>query len=368
MAPFKLKFRMGGSRSTSSEHEGDVAVNHPTATGGGGNGSLTISNATNTTNQGSQSVINSTTSLIHFGSTSTIDSDHNTDSLVSLGNNDQRALLQNCGQTSTDSIGYINPSLTHTETTTITTSNTTAQSIGKSKSTTTTANNAKQIPSTPPPSYEHVLEENRLAALDKENNQTFLLHTLMQNSHVKMSNQQLSHDDGSLDQDMDEELCTDSNCEQNYENYENQHKNGDEQSSLVGGGNNECNLMVDTESIHLSDIDCQSYHDNSYGTYASSDHHQLQDMEEPQYEPATPQQKPGKEIIYKSSKEMYKAVAKECGITCKMSDQCRCYDCQSRYFDCEYEQNEHEKTDGGLGAGTPLYISEVMHGTACTIL
>ena len=35
---------------------------------------------------------------------------------------------------------------------------------------------------------------------------------------------------------------------------------------------------------------------------------------------------------------MYKAVAKECGITCKMSDQCRCLDCQSRYFDCEYEQ------------------------------
>lgn len=113
----------------------------------------------------------------------------------------------------------------------------------------------------------------------------------------------------------------------------------DEQSSLVGGGNNECNLMVDTESIHLSDIDCQSYdnsyHDNLYETY-STDHQDQQN--EPQYEPATPQQKPGKEIIYKSSKEMYKAVAKECGITCKMSDQCRCYDCQSRYFDCEYEQ------------------------------
>lgn len=86
MAPFKLKFRMGGgSRSTSSEHEAD----------------------TNSSGQGTQSVINSTTSLIHFGSTSTIDSDHNTDSLVSLGNSDQRALLQNCGQTSTDSIGNV---------------------------------------------------------------------------------------------------------------------------------------------------------------------------------------------------------------------------------------------------------------------
>ncbi|XP_017776507.1 PREDICTED: uncharacterized protein LOC108562612 isoform X1 [Nicrophorus vespilloides] len=76
----------------------------------------------------------------------------------------------------------------------------------------------------------------------------------------------------------------------------------------------------------------------------------------------------GPEILHKSSKELYKAVAKQFGITCKMSDQCRCFDCQSHYFDCEYEQNEQEKTDGGLGAGTPMFISEVMHGTACSIL
>ncbi|CAH1114608.1 unnamed protein product [Psylliodes chrysocephalus] len=76
----------------------------------------------------------------------------------------------------------------------------------------------------------------------------------------------------------------------------------------------------------------------------------------------------GPEIMHKSSKELYRAVAKQFGITCKMSDQCRCFDCQSHYFDCEYEQNEQEKTDGGLGAGTPMFISEVMHGTACTIL
>jgi hypothetical protein len=41
---------------------------------------------------------------------------------------------------------------------------------------------------------------------------------------------------------------------------------------------------------------------------------------------------------------------------------------QGRYFDCEYDQNDQEKTDGGLGAGTPMFISEVMHGTACNIL
>ena len=45
-----------------------------------------------------------------------------------------------------------------------------------------------------------------------------------------------------------------------------------------------------------------------------------------------------------------------------------CLHLQSRYFDCEYDQNDQEKTDGGLGAGTPMFISEVMHGTACSIL
>ncbi|XP_049807299.1 uncharacterized protein LOC126249662 [Schistocerca nitens] len=74
------------------------------------------------------------------------------------------------------------------------------------------------------------------------------------------------------------------------------------------------------------------------------------------------------EILHKSSKELYRAVAAQWGITCKMSDHCRCLDCQSRYFDCEYDQNEQEKTDGGLSAGTPMFISEVIHGTACSIL
>lgn len=74
------------------------------------------------------------------------------------------------------------------------------------------------------------------------------------------------------------------------------------------------------------------------------------------------------EILHKSSKELYRAVAAQWGIACKMSDHCRCLDCQSRYFDCEFDQNEQEKTDGGLGAGTPMFISEVMHGSACVIL
>lgn len=43
-------------------------------------------------------------------------------------------------------------------------------------------------------------------------------------------------------------------------------------------------------------------------------------------------------INNKSSKRIYKAVAKEWGITCKMSETCRCMDCQSNYFDCEYDE------------------------------
>ncbi|XP_043471589.1 uncharacterized protein LOC122504508 [Leptopilina heterotoma] len=76
----------------------------------------------------------------------------------------------------------------------------------------------------------------------------------------------------------------------------------------------------------------------------------------------------GPEILHKSSKELYKAVAKQWGLTCKMSDHCRCFDCQSRYFDCDFEKDGYQGTDGGLGAGTPMFISEVMHGTACSLL
>lgn len=38
----------------------------------------------------------------------------------------------------------------------------------------------------------------------------------------------------------------------------------------------------------------------------------------------------GPKILHKSSKEFYKAMAKQWGITCKMSDHCRCLDCQVR--------------------------------------
>ncbi|KAK9884038.1 hypothetical protein WA026_004971 [Henosepilachna vigintioctopunctata] len=77
----------------------------------------------------------------------------------------------------------------------------------------------------------------------------------------------------------------------------------------------------------------------------------------------------GPVIVHTSSKEFYKAVAKQFGITCKMSDDCRCYECQSHYFDCsDFDKTEQEKSDGGLSAGTPLFINEAMQGSVCTIL
>lgn len=37
-----------------------------------------------------------------------------------------------------------------------------------------------------------------------------------------------------------------------------------------------------------------------------------------------------------------------------------CVECQSRYFDCEFDHNDNEKTDGGLGAGN----GAINYGTA----
>lgn len=50
-------------------------------------------------------------------------------------------------------------------------------------------------------------------------------------------------------------------------------------------------------------------------------------------------------INNKSSKKIYKAVAKEWGITCKMSEQCRCIDCQGNYFDCEYDEVNYYRSN-----------------------
>lgn len=46
-----------------------------------------------------------------------------------------------------------------------------------------------------------------------------------------------------------------------------------------------------------------------------------------------------------------------------------CVDCQSRYFDCEFDQNDNEKTDGGLAAGNGAYnYGTVLHARITKLL
>ncbi|XP_053689311.1 uncharacterized protein LOC128738300 [Sabethes cyaneus] len=342
MAPFKLKFRMGSSRSTSQEQ--DIIVDSQA-------------------NQITPNYLNSNTlGTTSFGSNTTLDSEQN-DSLVSMCN-DQRALIRD--QDSPDEhIGYVNPSLIHTE------------------------NNT--VPLSPPPSYEHVLEENRLAALDKENNKTSSLSLSLSNCEMLGSNQQLNINAPGLEKQ--QQLTDQQNQPQGTPNATSKQESID--SSLYScssttspsqenhlGCTGSCDplysivnqqqmeqLAEEMEEMHIEET-CLSTDNLDNDSYAD----ECQSFNSQAYEGSSTasmivqQEVKGPEILYKSSKQLYKAVAKECGITCKMSDQCRCLDCQSRYFDCEYDQNENEKTDGGLGAGTPMFISEVMHGTACTIL
>lgn len=65
----------------------------------------------------------------------------------------------------------------------------------------------------------------------------------------------------------------------------------------------------------------QDHTDNEYSNryYNDGGHQQMNYSEAPSQPPPAK----GPEILYKSSKELYKAVAKECGITCKMTDTCR---------------------------------------------
>ncbi|KFB48440.1 AGAP004968-PA-like protein [Anopheles sinensis] len=338
MAPFKLKFRMGSGSSRSTSQEQDVVVDSQ-------------SNPVGTL------LLNSASANDFGSSTTTLDSEQNNDSLVSMSN-DRRALILTSNTTDEPILGYDNPSLTNTESTNV-------------------------IPLSPPPSYEHVLEENRLAALDKENNRTSILNlspTAL--GYEMMSNNQSSQEQlapagseaqgspgatrkqESIDSSLytcsstttpsQENLltCTGS-CDPLYQLSCNEGLQDLAEEMETMAMDETCLSNENQDTLSL-DEECSSY-SNSQPIY------------EQQHAPPKPEVK-GPEILYKSSKQLYKAVAKECGITCKMSDQCRCLDCQSRYFDCEYDQNENEKTDGGLGAGTPMFISEVMHGTACTIL
>ncbi|XP_065368360.1 protein kinase 4 [Calliphora vicina] len=440
MAPFKLKFRMGSSRSTSQEHEPDPQVN--------------------------EALLNHQTFGGIGASSSTIDS-VDCNSLVSLNTSERKLLLPN--KSNNLKMGFINQ------------------------------NQAKQgehIPSTPPPTYECVLEEQRqlanaTAANDADddqlnscleqlslnelpctdpncrenfntnnnnnnNNETtntnqlqqqqqqLQLQTELQQQHEDLINDPnntiplndlenpvVNEDDRKESIDSQEfllgENMTDSSSDQEREQLENscsgncqqyssdgqqyntdcQQYNTDGSASCSGGQDerNQNNDFYDplmNHSVYCNDAshydeDYQSQmcdHDGNSGECTNEcsnecsneinwdDNQQSSSQLNLQYENCGEQQQHQQyyqqqqqelsqtpEIISnKSSKEIYKDLAKEWGITCKMSDGCRCMECQSHYFDCEYDDNEHQKTDGGLGAGTPMFLTEVMHGSACNIL
>lgn len=78
--------------------------------------------------------------------------------------------------------------------------------------------------------------------------------------------------------------------------------------------------------------------------YENCGEQQQQQQQQQYYQQQEHSQTP--EIISnKSSKEIYKDLAKEWGITCKMSDGCRCMECQSHYFDCEYDDVSYKRNE-----------------------
>ncbi|XP_012274189.1 uncharacterized protein LOC105696350 isoform X2 [Orussus abietinus] len=67
----------------------------------------------------------------------------------------------------------------------------------------------------------------------------------------------------------------------------------------------------------------------------------------------------------KSSTELYKEAAEILGLTCSLSDSCRCIDCQSNYFDCDDDCGD-ARTE--LAAGTPILLDHALsHHLTCSI-
>ncbi|XP_036330214.1 TBC1 domain family member 5 homolog A isoform X1 [Rhagoletis pomonella] len=443
MAPFKLKFRMGGSRSTSQEHEADPQVNeallnhhqHHSATIG--------------------------------ASSSTIDSTDCT-SLGSMGTNERKSLLPN--KSNNLQLEYNDP-----RTTTCNDESSTESNI---------------FPTTPPSNYDHMLEELKVITRENGSNNgrrdslnnssnNILLSSLehlslsdnitiqctdpncqeiyMCNEQLMLQRQQNStlnernnfnefvEQSQTLDQSQlnnefsnSDDECEDDNrkesidstellistkmaapiaasaTQNNSNSMENDYR-GDCEQCETGNYSEECTDECNTSNNgqannginsndffdplinhrgycsgenHYNQESCDNQMQDDYqGERCNSDsddgwsrHQQMSNSQSHQQQLQTQSYEYGNQnsaqersitpeiISNKSSKEIYKDLAKQWGITCKMSDACRCMECQGHYFDCEFDDNDHQKTDGGLGAGTPMFISEVMHGSACNIL
>ncbi|XP_034951877.1 uncharacterized protein [Chelonus insularis] len=67
----------------------------------------------------------------------------------------------------------------------------------------------------------------------------------------------------------------------------------------------------------------------------------------------------------KSSAELYKEAVEILGLTCSLTDSCRCIECQSNYFDCEDDCGD-ARTE--LAAGTPILLDHALsHPLTCSI-
>lgn len=69
-----------------------------------------------------------------------------------------------------------------------------------------------------------------------------------------------------------------------------------------------------------------------------------------------------------STKEMYREAAKLLGIDCSLSSSCRCYDCQSHYFDYDDSTEPMDETDSGdedSGSEGKWKINWMLHFLNC---
>lgn len=106
--------------------------------------------------------------------------------------------------------------------------------------------------------------------------------------------------------------------------------------STAGGYDERCLENEMNERCSLDDGENHDNYNNCSEEYSNECQNQYQEYQDNdyrnQYEDGSGQQQQqqvnysenkGPEILHKSSKELYKAVAKQCGIQCKMTDTCR---------------------------------------------
>jgi len=88
---------------------------------------------------------------------------------------------------------------------------------------------------------------------------------------------------------------------------------------------NECSNCNDEYSDECQNQYQEDYSDQYYNEDGSSSIRQQQSSSSGALQQMSYATEPNKgpEILYKSSKQLYKAVARQCGIVCKMTDTCR---------------------------------------------